>query len=68
MTMGRLAFGCIEEQTDGRRVCLQAVRIAGRFCPVEVKEGQAFYPKTTFGGFDDFTRHLASVCVAPPPV
>jgi len=65
--MGRFAYGCIEQQDDGRWVCLKSTTVAGRFGPIEIKQGQSFQPNTTFAGYDDFTSHLMSVSIESSP-
>ena len=62
-----LAFGSIEQQSDGRWICRRATTVAGRYGPVDVVAGQVFSARSSFGGFDDFPAYLASVAVDTPP-
>ena len=64
--MARIAFGCIEEQADGRWVCQKTTTFAGRFGPIDIQAGQSFSSPTAFGGFDDFTAFLMRSSVEAP--
>lgn len=61
--MTLLAYGCIEQQPDGRWLCRRATTVNGRYGPVDVAAGQAFALRSAFAGFDDFAAHLAAVAV-----
>ncbi len=64
--MPRIAFTSIEEQSDGRWVCLTDTIIRGQYCAIKMHKGQTFPPRTAFGGYNDFTSYLASVSVDAP--
>ena len=61
--MTRVALACFEEQADGSWICRRDTTIEGsRGYRVSIKRGQRFLQRTTFAGYDNFTRHLASEC------
>ena len=64
--MAKIAFNCLELQSDGRWLCVKTETVPGRYGPVGVRVGQSFAPGTVFAGFDDFAAHLASVSVEVP--
>ena len=66
--MPRLAFGCIEEISFGRWYCLRDITIQGPLCPIDIKAGQIFYPRSVFGGYSDFTAYLTSVSIESAPI